>query len=413
MKKRILSVLFFLLAGPLILFAQPVRKPAGALDCLAHFIYIYDSINPSLVHFYDESFGNPTSWSWDFGDPESGLDNYSTLQNPIHQFTFSRPFIVCLTISSQDTLHPCNNEFCDSVVIDLDYNCHAYFYVFPDTINTASNTINFLDRSTGGPNHFEWHFGDGGVSDMRNPHHHFAKSGDYNVCLKIIRSDSTGVLCSDSVCKQVNVTNYYDLGGHAFTGLFPINNPVSTGDTGIAYLYKFTNYVAALEDTAQFVYLGYFSFPHIPEGHYIIKVALKPTSLHFENYSPTYFPDAVQQQNASQIVLSDSNIYNADVHLHPLSPGIAESGGKFFISEPYPDPASEVLHLSVRSAVSLVIKTDVLSIMGEKMASYAFPVTTGENIITIPLASVVPGVYFIRTGLQDGSTTNVRKFLKQ
>ena len=415
MKKRILSILLFIITGHCFLIGQPGNGYTTRLECLAHFISIYDSLNPSLIHFYDESIGNPTSWSWDFGDPESGSDNTSELQNPLHQFTSSGTFIVCLTITNSDSLHPCDNEYCDTLIVDLTYNCHAYFSVFPDSANPAPNTLKFLDRSTGSSNHFQWNFGDGSTSDMRNPQHHYANSGDYNVCLKIIRSDSTGILCTDSVCKQVNVTNYYDLGGHAFAGLFPINNPVSTGDTGIAYLYQFNNYVAALEDTTEFFYLGYFTFPHIPEGHYIIKVALKSTSAHYQNYLTTYFPDALHQENAQQIQLSDSNVYNADIHLHPLNPGIpenGESGRNIVISDPYPDPASEVIYLSIRSTIDLGLKVDVFSIIGQEMVSLNFHVSTGLNKVMIPVGSLPAGMYFILSGIQDGSKFNVRKFLK-
>lgn len=39
------------------------------------------------VDFTDISTGSPTIWSWDFGDPSSGINNTSNLQNPSHIFT--------------------------------------------------------------------------------------------------------------------------------------------------------------------------------------------------------------------------------------------------------------------------------------------------------------------------------------
>jgi Zn-dependent metalloprotease len=44
-----------------------------------------------LIHFQDQTFGAPTSWSWDFGD-----GNTSTLQNPTHQYTTSGIYSVIL-----------------------------------------------------------------------------------------------------------------------------------------------------------------------------------------------------------------------------------------------------------------------------------------------------------------------------
>lgn len=45
--------------------------------------------SPLTVNFTDTSFQPPggiTSWSWDFGDPASGANNTSTLQNPSHTY---------------------------------------------------------------------------------------------------------------------------------------------------------------------------------------------------------------------------------------------------------------------------------------------------------------------------------------
>jgi PKD repeat protein len=39
------------------------------------------------VQLFDRSTGTPTSWLWNFGDPGSGPNNTSNLQNPIHRFS--------------------------------------------------------------------------------------------------------------------------------------------------------------------------------------------------------------------------------------------------------------------------------------------------------------------------------------
>ena len=41
---------------------------------------------PLTVTFTDQSTSNPTAWSWNFGDPGSGAQNTSTVQNPTHTF---------------------------------------------------------------------------------------------------------------------------------------------------------------------------------------------------------------------------------------------------------------------------------------------------------------------------------------
>ena len=57
--------------------------------------------NPSLtVLFQDTSSGSPTSWSWNFGDPASGVANTSALQNPVHTFSAAGTYTVSLTVGT-------------------------------------------------------------------------------------------------------------------------------------------------------------------------------------------------------------------------------------------------------------------------------------------------------------------------
>ncbi|KAA9332661.1 GEVED domain-containing protein [Adhaeribacter soli] len=61
----------------------------------------------STVSFTDLSANGPTSWTWNFGDPNSGASNTSTLQNPTH--TFSAPGTYTITLTA------CNAGGCNTV----------------------------------------------------------------------------------------------------------------------------------------------------------------------------------------------------------------------------------------------------------------------------------------------------------
>jgi len=52
------------------------------------------------VQFTDTSSPTPTTWAWDFGDPSSGANNTSTLQNPTHGFATAGVYNVMLTTST-------------------------------------------------------------------------------------------------------------------------------------------------------------------------------------------------------------------------------------------------------------------------------------------------------------------------
>lgn len=64
--------------------------------------YEQDTLNPLFVEFRDLSYYEPDSWHWDFGDPNSGLNNTSNERHPQHNFSSPGIFQVCLTISNSN-----------------------------------------------------------------------------------------------------------------------------------------------------------------------------------------------------------------------------------------------------------------------------------------------------------------------
>jgi hypothetical protein len=78
------------------------------------------SVGPGYtVNFTDASTSNPgdvLSWYWSFGDPGSGINNTSTLQNPTHIYPSPGPYVVCLIINAVMT----NGLTCsDTLCLDL------------------------------------------------------------------------------------------------------------------------------------------------------------------------------------------------------------------------------------------------------------------------------------------------------
>lgn len=63
---------------------------------LAGFRYEVDTMNPLRVTFTDNSFYEPTAWLWDFGDAST-----STLKDPLHKYTATGTYTVCLTVSNE------------------------------------------------------------------------------------------------------------------------------------------------------------------------------------------------------------------------------------------------------------------------------------------------------------------------
>lgn len=75
----------------------------------------------TTVNFTDISTSNPgdvLSWTWDFGDPPSGPNNTSALQNPTHTYPGPGIYFVCmyLNVIMSNGL-PCQDTFCIDVVV--------------------------------------------------------------------------------------------------------------------------------------------------------------------------------------------------------------------------------------------------------------------------------------------------------
>ncbi len=209
-------------------------------------------------------------------------------------------------------------------------SCKALFTSKLDSNNLVQNTFIFTDGSEGHPDHWVWSFGDGFVSHDQHPMHSYKNSGHYNVCLTVLKKDLSGeILCADSSCSEIETPSYHNLGGLVFAGLYPINNPTSTGDTGVAYLYRLQNSKIVPLDTISFTYLGYYAFLHLLQGPYIVKIGLKKGSTHYSDFLPVYSGDQLKWQTVSPVTIAGSSSFTNDIHLFQTttSPGDGSIGG--------------------------------------------------------------------------------------
>ncbi len=297
---------------------------AGEIPCIALFTYSAIPANPLKIQFIDLSTGDINFLEWQFGDGTA-----SNEINPIHIYASPGIYRVCLTVQNTDSLSNCFDVFCDSVFVSDTILCSASFKIALDTTSNIPYRYFFLDRSAGTPDSWYWDFGDGTTSIKQNPIHEYQEEGTYTVCLIIMNNFYP--VCYDSTCKVVTTKNYFNLGGFAFSGDNPINNPVSTSDTGIIYLYRVYsgNKILAL-DTNTFYEYGYYWFTNILEGNYIVKIKLTSNSLHYNDFLPTYHLGHSHWQDALIIPMHDSNSFHVHTHLIPLpgsNPGIGTISG--------------------------------------------------------------------------------------
>jgi PKD repeat protein len=141
----------------------------------------------SIVQFTDTSTGSPSSWSWDFGDPGSGGNNTSTLQNPTHTFSANGPYTVTLVASNSNGS---SNPFMQQVTVGP----IGTLPVANFTYSANGLAVAFTDTSSGPPDSWAWNFGDVGSpnnqSFVQNPSHVFTHAGSFTVSLMV--SNSSG-----------------------------------------------------------------------------------------------------------------------------------------------------------------------------------------------------------------------------
>ncbi|MBL7828435.1 MAG: PKD domain-containing protein, partial [Saprospiraceae bacterium] len=94
--------------------------------------------------------------------------------------------------------------FCPATQIDP---CDTLGLTANFSISGVGNTLSFTDLSSPGAGTiftWNWNFGDAGTSNLQNPTHTYASPGVYTVCL-IITGGTAGMICHDTVCKDVLV----------------------------------------------------------------------------------------------------------------------------------------------------------------------------------------------------------------
>lgn len=142
--------------------------------------------------------GNITTWSWNFGDPNSGPQNISNQQNPCHTFTAPGNYQVTLTVTS--------DSLCQSTTI-----LPVTFYPPPVANFNSSpvclgNPTQFTDVSTFSGNDpvtaWDWNFGDGSPNgNVQNPSHVYSTPGNYTVTLIVTTQQG----CKDTISNPIIV----------------------------------------------------------------------------------------------------------------------------------------------------------------------------------------------------------------
>ena len=169
-------------------------KPIVVLPALSAG-FSYSPANPEAgenIQFQDTSTGNPSSWSWNFGDGST-----SSTQNPIHSYSTAGTYNVTLQVS--------NGTYTNSISKNITVlSAVAVDFTFSPSAPLVNQDVQFTNQTSGSVDSYLWNFGDGSTSTLKDPIHKFASAGSFTVTLtatstKGSKSNSKTVVVSQSL----------------------------------------------------------------------------------------------------------------------------------------------------------------------------------------------------------------------
>jgi gliding motility-associated-like protein len=153
---------------------------------------------------------NTVAYTWDFGDPASGITNVSTLSNPIHTFTDTGFYTV--TFTAYDITSPnCKDVVTKTIRVISPVSANFSSTQPLCKFSPANFTVVNLVNSSGLPLNYNWNFNDptsgtSNVSTIPNPIHAFTDTGTYQVTLNIVVPQNTA--CNNTITQTINVKEY-------------------------------------------------------------------------------------------------------------------------------------------------------------------------------------------------------------
>jgi len=174
------------------------------------------------VDFTQYTLGS-TSYHWDFGD-----GNTSTDYSPSHTFTQAGTYNVSLMVNngcSYDTT---------TVAIVIHSSPNVAFIHQPDSV-CSFTPIQFINQSDVLAN-YAWSFGDGGTSNLTNPTHTYAATGNYTVTLTGTSLDGFCTVTATEIV-HINAPPTANFTINPSSGCVPLTVQFTNQSVGAAYSY--------------------------------------------------------------------------------------------------------------------------------------------------------------------------------
>ncbi len=326
----------------------------------ASFTKIVNATNPRVVSFTPQPNQPNYYYQWYFGD-----NQYSNVASPTHTYAVAGSYVVSLVISNNTGTGYCRDSISQTIVVASTNPCNINANFTSSQIASTPRTVQFnAGSSVGNIGSYQWYFGDGTYSSMKNPLHTYSSQGSYMVTLKIKDSLSN---CIDSIIKNIVVLG-------------------SAADSCTA------GFVYTTSSNAQTTFTAQSNQPIIAANWQIINPRDSLQSI---------FTNVI---NAT-VQLTDTGVYNVCVNI-TTSTGCQKTycssiynrvNGRLQISNAklFPNPVRNQLHASFNLANAGLLTYKITNLMGNTVLQKQIQGIVGANRITIPVSQLQPGQYFL------------------
>ncbi len=151
---------------------------------------------PHIVAFNNATSG-ATSYTWDFGDGTPLIITNNTETTVIHTYSDTGVFNVSIFMTngcSDTTITREVTVFAKPVAA---FTANSIIYCLGDTIKINNTSLN--------ASNYRWFWGDGQSSAGSNPTHVYSAAGDYTIFLRAEKTNNNGVVCFDTLVRNITV----------------------------------------------------------------------------------------------------------------------------------------------------------------------------------------------------------------
>ena len=258
------------------------------------------------------------AWEWDFGDPSSGSDNFSTDTNPTHTYSQGGTYLITLTITAGTG---CKSRIIQEIRV-LQSPVFELNLPFEQCISEA---IKFEAVDTGNLIKYKWEFDDptGGNSNLveaPSTLHKFETPGVYSISLT----------CYNNLGCESTVVKNFEVGTNSLTGDITLDKtlPICEGDSitlsapngGVGYIWSNGDVGQEIKVADADIYtvtvINSAACDYVPDP---VEITVKPrpnieifsVSYESNSFEETYTYDKVEICEGEQANLRTQYIFNA------------------------------------------------------------------------------------------------------